>query len=691
MSVDLALSGSTAILTINNPPLNLLSAEIRASLLHGMDAAVARGANRLIVVGAGKTFVAGADAKEFGLPPIAPHLNDVLLHLSQLPIPTIAAINGAALGGGLEIVLACRYRIAVPGAQVGLPEVVLGIIPGAGGTQRLPRLIGVKAALDMIVTGKAIAAGKALSLGLVDQLADDPVAAALALDDTILATAQGPAQRPAPLADEAAVAAMQSHAVRRMPGQIAPPVAIGLVEATARLPLSEGLARERSAFLDLRASAQARALRYVFFAERAAGNRGRDYPKPARDITTAIVVGGGNMGASIAYALATAGISVTVVERDGAAAGRAEENLRKLVDQGIGRGTLSATEGAAIQGRLTSVVGYSKLPPADLAIEAAFEDFAVKRAIFAELEAVLPPETILATNTSYLDVNRLADDLKYPSRYLGLHFFSPAHVMKLLEIVKGDRTAPETLGAAFALARALGKIPVLSGVCDGFIGNRILTRFRREANHLLAEGALPAEVDAAMQDFGMAMGPYEAQDLSGLDIAYANLRRHNAVADPCHVPLVERLVEDHQRLGRKTGAGWYDYGPDGKSVMSALVTEEIRKVSTRLGKTRRNFTADEIVERISLAMIAEACAILEEGIAERPHDIDLVMVHGYGFPRWRGGLTHHADSLGVSALAARYAELAAADPQGWAVPPLLARLAAQGQTLDSLNTANGRF
>jgi len=690
MPVDLALSGGTAILTINNPPLNLLTAEIRADLLNGIDAAVVRGATRLIVTGAGKTFVAGADAREFGLPPTAPHLNDVLLHLSQLPIPTIAAINGAALGGGLEIALACRYRIAAPGAQMGLPEVVLGIVPGAGGTQRLPRLVGITAALDMIVTGKAIAAGKALSLGLVDLLANDPVAAALALDDTILATAQGPDQRPAPLADDAAVAAMQSHAARRMPGQIAPPVAVSLVAATASMPLAEGLARERAAFLELRASPQARALRHVFFAERAAGNSGRDYPKPARDIATAIVVGGGNMGASIAYALATAGISVTVVERDAAAAGRAEGNLRKLVDQGIGRGTLSASEGAAILDRLTAVVGYANLPPPDLAIEAAFEDIAVKRVIFADLEAALPPESILATNTSYLDVNRLADDLNHPSRFLGLHFFSPAHVMKLLEIVKGDRTSGEMIGAAFALARRLGKIPVLSGVCDGFIGNRILTRYRQAANLLLAEGSLPDEVDAAMRDFGMAMGPYEAQDMSGLDIAYANIRRQDPGANPRHVPLVERLVEDHQRLGRKSGAGWYDYDAAGKAVVSGLVTEEVRKVSAKTGRTRRDFTTDEIVERITLAMIAEACAILEEGIAERPQDIDLVLVHGYGFPRWRGGLMHHADSLGVNALVGRYAALAAADPQGWALSPLLARLAAKGLTLDSLNAADGR-
>lgn len=690
MSVDLTLRGGVAILTVDNAPLNLLNAEVRAGLLRGMDAAVAQGATRLIVTGAGKTFVAGADAKEFGVAPIAPHLNDVLLHLSELAIPTIAAINGVALGGGTEIALACRYRIAAPAAQMGLPEVGLGIVPGAGGTQRLPRLVGIKAALDMIVNCKTIGADKALSLGLVDQLADDPVAAALALDDALLAGAHGPDGRAAPLADDDAVAAMLTHAKRRLSGQIAPPVAVSLVAASASLPLTEGLARERAAFLELRASAQARALRHVFFAERAAGNRGRDYPKPTCDIATAIVVGGGNMGASIAYALATAGIAVTVVERDAAAAGRAEDNLNKLVDQGVSRGTVSATDAAAIQGRLKSAVGYANLPPANLAIEAAFEDFEVKRAIFADLEAVLPPETILATNTSYLDVNRLADDLKHPARFLGLHFFSPAHIMKLLEIVKGDCTSPETLGAAFVLARRLRKIPVLSGVCDGFIGNRILTRYRQEANLLLAEGALPDQVDAAMQGFGMAMGPYEAQDMSGLDIAYANIKRQVPGANPRHVPLVERLVEDHKRLGRKTGAGWYDYGADGKPVVSALVTEELRKLSTSSGKTRRSFLTEEIVERITLAMIAEACAILDEGIAEQPQDIDLVLVHGYGFPRWRGGVMHHADSLGVKDLVGRYATLTAADPQGWAVPPLLSRLAAKALTLDNLNAETAK-
>lgn len=674
MSVNLTFQDGTAILTIDNPPLNLISAELRAGLLRAMAEVTAQGAKRLVITGAGTVFVAGADATEFGRPPVAPHLNDVLAELAALPIPTIAAINGTALGGGLEVALACRHRIAAPAAQLGLPEVTLGLIPGAGGTQRLPRLLGIKPALQMIVEGKAISGSKAQAIGLVDLVADDPLSAALTFK-----AAEDAGLRPIPPADTEVVQAMQTQIRRRLAGQIAPAVAIDLVASSAILPLAEGLAKERAAFLALRASPQAAALRHVFFAERAAANRGRDYPGPLHPMATAIVVGGGNMGASIAYALAVAGLDVTVVERDAAAAGRAEANLCKLVDQGISRGSLSASEGLAVQSRLRTLVGYTALPPADLAIEAAFEDMGVKQAIFAELEAALPAQTILATNTSYLDVNLLASGLKDPSRCLGLHFFSPAHIMKLLEIVKGDATAPQTLGAAFALARRLGKVPVVSGVCDGFIGNRILMRYRQEAIRLLVEGALPDQVDAAMRGFGMAMGPFEAQDMSGLDIAYANIKRQGGAG----VPLVERLVEDHQRLGRKSGAGWYDYDAGGRAADSSVVADVIRATSEALHLTRRDFPADAIVERITLAMIAEACAILDEGIAGRPQDIDLVMIHGYGFPRWRGGLMHHADSLGD--LLDRYAAQAETDQPNGSVPPLLRKLADKGQLLASLN------
>lgn len=649
MSVTLKFEDSVAILHLENPPLNLVDSDMRQGLSRGLHDAVERGATLLIVTGSGIHFVAGADIREFGHPPVEPHLNDVLMRLAQLPIPTIAAINGTALGGGLEIALACQYRIATGTARLGLPEVILGMVPGAGGTQRLPRLIGIGAALDLIVTGKPVSAAHALRLGLIDLLADDPLAEALGLDIATLRAARTPDDLPAPAPDPAAVNAAHARAEKRMPGQTAPLIAAGLVAASATTPLPEGLAQERAAFLDLRASNQARALRHVFFAEREALQQGRRYPKPARDITSAIVVGGGSMGAAIAYALAGAEISVTIVERDAISAERANQTLRSLVDQGISRGTWSSDAGTAIVDRLTCIAGYARVPAAELAIEAAFEDFDVKRAIFAELEEALPPTAILATNTSYLDVNRLADGVRNPARVVGLHFFSPAHVMKLLEIVRGDLTAPETLGVALALARRLGKFPVVSGVCHGFIGNRILARYRQEAIRLLAEGALPDEVDQTMRAFGMAMGPFATQDLSGLDIAYAHLRRTrpDRKAGPSHIPLIERLVEGHNRLGRKTGAGWYDYDPGGKRENSELVAGEIRRVSQAMALTRRRIPSDEIVDRLTLAMFSAASDILDEGIAERPQDIDLVMIHGYGFPRWRGGLMYHATTRGL--------------------------------------------
>ena len=681
MPVELSFSNDAAILTIDNSPLNLINAEVRAGIQHCIFKVLETGATRLIITGTGTTFVAGADAKEFGKLPVDPQLNDVLMQLAHLPIPTIAAINGAALGGGLEIALACCYRIASTSAKLGLPEVNLGIVPGAGGTQRLPRLIGIEAALDMIVTGKAVSAEQALKMGLIQLLADDPLGAAIALDDDVLEAAQAPDNLPSPKPNHVAAEVARAHVARRMPGQNAPQVAVNLVATSATTPLHDALASERSAFLDLRTSDQARALRHVFFTERTATNKGRTYPRPSRDAETAIVVGGGNMGAAIAYTLATAGISVTVVERSASSAEWARENLQKLIDQGISRGILSVDAAKTVEDRLVTVSGYDALPPTDLAIEAAFEDFAVKTAILTELEGALPPETIIATNTSYLDVNRLSDGLKHPARFVGMHFFSPAHIMKLLEVVRSDRTSDDTLGAAFVLARRLGKIPVLSGVCDGFIGNRILSSYRHAANRLLVKGAIVDEIDAAMRGFGMAMGPYAAQDMSGLDIAYANIRRKAAAEGNCcgHMPLVERLVEKHKRLGRKSGAGWYDYGPDGKPSPSELVASEILRVSEEMNFTRREFSADEIVERLLLTMVAEACDILDEGVAEKPQDIDLVMIHGYGFPRWRGGLMHHAKNIGKDRLTALFSAHVKEDPCGWRVPRYLERVFATGE------------
>lgn len=691
MPVTYERNGAIGVICFDNPPLNVFGQAMRAGLLAALEQAEADRPQRLILTGAGRSFVAGADAREFDGPPLAPQLNDVLARLAALPFPTIAAINGAALGGGLEIALACRYRISSPDASMGLPEVTLGIVPGAGGTQRLARLTGLAVALDLVGQGRTVSAREALDLGVIDMIVSDPVEAARSLHDQTLRRAIVADFRPAPAADEAAVAAAHATANKRAPGQTAPHLAIDLVAGAASQPLDAMLLRERQTFLALRVSEQARALRHVFFAERAALSQGKAWPKPAHDIGSAIVVGGGNMGAAIAYAFVSAGLAVTIVETGAEAVGRAQANVERLIGQGVKRGALTEAAAKDLRGRLSLVAGYEALPPADLAIEAAFEDMEIKRGIFAALQDALPETAILATNTSYLDVNELARGIRNPGRFLGLHFFAPAHVMKLLEIVRGDLTSDETLGAAFGLARQLKKMPVLAGVCDGFIGNRILSRYRQAADELLIEGALPADVDAAMRGFGMAMGPYEAQDMSGLDIAYANRRRQNLRnrTDRRYVPVADTLVEIHNRLGRKTSAGWYDYGTEGAPVPSAEVTRLILAASHEAGITRQRFSPAAIAARLSLAMISEAFDILAEGIAARPRDIDLVLVHGYGFPRWRGGLMHHADALGLPEVLQQIKALAAEDPLSWRVPALLRELVQRGQSLESLNQSGG--
>ncbi|MDZ4311465.1 MAG: FAD-dependent oxidoreductase [Cypionkella sp.] len=686
MSVQFEMASGAAILTFNNPPLNVVGKALRVGLAEALERAVAAGAERIILTGAGQNFAAGADAKEFDHPAQPPHLNDVLASLVMLPIPTIAAIHGAALGGGLEIALACRYRIATSDAMLGLPEVTLGIIPGAGGTQRLPRLIGLKAALDLIWQGRRISGAEALALGAIDAVSDDPLAAAKALGNDVLGKALNPDFRPAPTADPEAVASALAQAKKRAFGQIAPPLAIQMIADSASQTIETALLRERQIFLELRASDQARALRHVFFAERSAQSQGKSYPAPKRDINAAIVVGGGTMGAAIAYTLALVGIAVTVVETDTAGQSRAKANVTGLIAQGVARGTLTQARADAVTARINFTIGYTDLPPVDLAIEAAFENMAVKQTIFAALQAALPETTILASNTSYLDVNIIAQGISTPGRFLGLHFFAPAHIMKLLEIVKATQTASKTLAATFGLAKRLGKIPVLAGVCDGFIGNRILTRYRQAADLELLNGAQPKDVDQIMQKFGLAMGPYLAQDMSGLDIAYANRQRQNLRhrTDLRYVTIADTLVEDLKRLGCKTNAGWYDYDA-GEAKPSARVAACIAAASAKAGILPQASRLEDIAERLMLAMISEAVAILDEGIAARPQDIDLVMVHGYGFPRWRGGLMHYADSLGPTLLVERLERLTAKDPLSWSVPPLLRKLAHDGRSIDSLN------
>ncbi|WP_172328935.1 3-hydroxyacyl-CoA dehydrogenase NAD-binding domain-containing protein [Mangrovicoccus sp. HB161399] len=669
------LRGRAVLVTIDNPPVNVIGQAVRAGLVEALDFAAAEigagRAERVVLTGAGRAFVAGADAKEFDGPALEPHLPDVLERITALP--ALAAINGAALGGGFEIALACRVRIAAPDALLGLPEVTLGVVPGSGGTQRLPRLIGLARAVPLVASGRLVKGDEAAELGLVDQLAEDPLAAALeiGLDGRPPVDAL-PAAEP----DVAAIEAARAAAAKRQKGQTAPVEAIELMAGSAEWPLQEGLARERETFLRLRAGPQARALRHMFFAERAAGMPPALRGLPARQIDSALVAGGGTMGAAIAYALSNAGIGITLLEHNAEAAARARDNVAKLFDDAVRRGKLESAEAAR---RLEELFSFlhgedAALPPVDLAIEAVFEDLAVKRALFARLSAELPDSTILATNTSYLDPDTIAADIRAPERFLGLHFFAPAHVMRLLEIVRTAETSPRTLAAGFALARRLGKVAVEAGICDGFIGNRILKRYRQTADIMLIEGALPWEIDAALTGFGMAMGVYAAQDLSGLDIAHANRRRKGHEAGTRHVPIADLMVEKAGRLGRKTGAGWYDY-EDGRAVPSAAVAELVVQSSQAVGLLRRSFPPEEVQRRMMLAMMMESFDILGEGIAARAADIDLVEVHGYGFPRWRGGPMKLAEEWGLAAVAGELAALSEADPASWHVPPLLERLA----------------
>ncbi|NSZ87325.1 3-hydroxyacyl-CoA dehydrogenase NAD-binding domain-containing protein (plasmid) [Agrobacterium tumefaciens] len=685
MPVTYEFREKRAIITFDNPPLNIFGQAMRAGLKDAIARARGDRPERLILRGAGRAFVAGSDAREFDGPALSPHLNDILLELIALPFPTIAVITGPALGGGLEIALACRARVASPGASFGLPEVTLGIVPGAGGTQRLSRLIGVAEAADLIGQGRTIAASEAFRLGLVDLVDDDPMAAALAFPADLLADMNVADHRPAPASNAEAIEAAHTLAYRRATGQNAPHIAIDLVAASATDPLDATLERERAAFLQLRHSAQAAALRHVFFAERAAQSQGKAFPAPERPLSSAIVVGGGLMGAGITYALTLSGLRVHVVETDAAGQARAMVNLDKLIAQGTERRAIRDAE--EFRSRLSFGAGFADLPPVDLAIEAAFENMDVKKSIFADLQTGLSADTVLATNTSYLDVDIIAKGIVNPGRFLGLHFFAPAHVMKLLEIVRSRTTDAATLGKAFALSKQLNKMPVLAGVCDGFIGNRILSRYRHAADVMLIEGATPKAVDEAMRDFGMAMGPYEAQDMSGLDIAHANRKRQNPRerTDIRYVPIADHLVEVLGRLGRKTGAGWYDYDTAGKPVESPVVTEAILQASKKAGIRRETMDKAGLAERAILAMVLEATAILEEGIAQRPQDIDLVLIHGYGFPRFAGGLMHFADQMSLPVILTKVEALAAADPRSWNIPSLLRQLVSDGHNFESIN------
>lgn len=681
MSVTMRNEAEIGYVEIDNPPVNAIGQSVRQGLLDAVRWAEKLHLTRVILSGKGRAFAAGADAREFDKPPQEPHLPDVMNAIDESFVPWIAAIDGVALGGGAEIAMACRMRIMSPKSQIGMPEVTLGVIPGAGGTQRLPRLVGLNKALDMISLGKPVRAADALASGLIHAIEDDPVEEAYMVNTEELGCIVPTWELPAPAHEKAAIDAARQTIAKKSAQQIAPQRAIDVVVAGLDLPFHEALPIERTAFLELKSGDQARALRHIFFAERGAKAPDTIKADPV-NLGHVAVVGGGTMGAGIAYALLNAGLRVTLLETDEDGVYRANTNVEQIIAASLKRGLIDETKATARRVKFTATTDYSAASDATLAVEAAFESMDVKKDVFAKLSAALPQDAILASNTSYLDLNEIAATVANQSRVVGLHFFAPAHIMKLLEIVRGDKTGDVALATGFALAKLLRKIPVMAGVCDGFIGNRILARYREAADTVFMDGSTPWEVDAAMENFGYAMGPYEAQDLSGLDIAHANRRRQDATRDPKrrYIPIADRMIE-LGKLGKKTGAGWYRYPGGAGKVEDPIVADLAIEEAHFAKRERTDYAEEEIRERLVLAMINEAADILDEGIAQSAADIDLVTVFGYGFPRWRGGLMHYADTIGADAIVARLRDLAKEDPIAWRISPLLERCAANGTRL----------
>jgi 3-hydroxyacyl-CoA dehydrogenase len=641
-AVDIEVSGGIATVTLSNPPVNALSHAIRAGLSEAITRIEADpDIKAAILRGAGDSFIAGADIREFGLPPQDPALPDVVRQLDGARKPWVAAIEGVALGGGLEVALGCSHRIAAPGARLGLPEVNLGIIPGAGGTVLLPRLVPADLALDMIAGGKPVSASKALEIGLIDEIADDVHAAAktLALDAARTGIPVPLTERPArPPTDADAFDAQKATIRAKARAQLSPVAAIDAVERSLTLSTDAAFDAEREAFVQLRDSDQSAALRHIFFAERAVSRLPQTKGIAPRPLTQIGILGGGTMGAGIAAACLLANLFVTMVERDDQRASLARARVLAILDDSAKRGLLSPEARANAEAALTVATNFGPLAHCDLIIEAVFEDMDVKKAVFAELDAVARPDAILASNTSYLDIDEIAVDTQDPTRVIGLHFFSPAHVMKLLELIVTRDAAPDVLATGLALGKRLKKITVPARVCDGFIGNRIMARYRREADYMLEDGALPQDIDAAMRDFGFPMGVFQMADLAGLDIGWAMRKRQAATRDPAerYVEIADKIC-DIGRLGRKTGRGWYDYTRDPKGQPDPWVTDLIEAESARKDIARQPFDADQIMTRILSVMQAEGDTLLTEGIAATPEAIDVVMINGFGFPRWRGG------------------------------------------------------
>ena len=661
VSVTMEKDGDVAVIIVNNPPVNALSWHVRQGLEDNFAAALSDDSVKAIVLRcAGATFIAGADISEFGKPPRGPDFNAVLNSIEAASKPVVAAIHGTALGGGLETALVCHYRVAVPSAKLGVPEVKLGLLPGAGGTQRLPRVVGVEAAATMVSTGDPLPAAKAKELGLVDELAGEDSLAqdAIAFARAKIADGPRPTRARPVFGDVAVIEQLKAANAKRWRGFEAPYANLACVEAATRLPFDEGLAFEREQFMKLMFGSQSAAQRHIFFAERQAAKiDGLPKDTQLRDIKKVGVIGAGTMGGGISMNFLQKGIPVTIVEMAQDALDRGVGVIRKNYDASAAKGRFKPEQVDQMMGILTPSLSLDDLADCDLIIEAVYENMDVKKDIFGKLDKIAKPGAILASNTSYLDVDEIATATSRPGDVLGMHFFSPANVMKLLEVVRGEKTAPDALATAMAIGKKIGKVAVVAGVCDGFIGNRMLKPRQIEAMNLLMEGATPAQVDKVHVEFGMPMGPFQMSDLAGVDIGWHR--------DPNRIESIRDALCAEGRWGQKKQAGFYDYDEKRTPSESARVAEIIEQFRAKAGVEKREITDQEIIERTLYPMVNEGALILAEGKAQRASDIDVVWIYGYGWPVYRGGPMFWAGLEGTDKI------VAALEKHGFEIAPLL--------------------
>ncbi len=668
-SVSMTRDGDVAIITVNNPPVNALSWHVREGLEREFNAAIGDDAVKAIVLRCdGATFIAGADITEFGKPPRGPDFNAVLNMIEAAPKPVVAAIHGTALGGGLETALVCHYRVAVPSAKLGVPEVKLGLLPGAGGTQRLPRVVGVETAAKMVSGGDPLSAKAALAAGLVDTMAGEDSLAADAVAYARARIADGPRptrNRPV-TGDASAIEAIKAANARKWKGFEAPYANLACVEAATRLPFEEGLAFERTEFMKLMMGSQSAAQRHLFFAERQAAKiDGLPADTKLRPVNKVGVIGAGTMGGGISMNFLAKGIPVTIVEMEQANLDRGVGVIRKNYEASAAKGRFTTEQVEGMMGLLSPSLDLGALADCDLIIEAVYENMDVKKELFGKLDAIAKPGAILASNTSYLDVNEIASATKRPEDVLGMRLFSPANVMRLLEVVRGDKTAPDVLATAMAVGKRIGKVAVVAGVCHGFIGNRMLSQRQIPANQLLMEGATPEQVDNVHTDFGMPMGPFQMSDLAGLDIGWHR--------DPTRIETLRDALCAAGRFGQKNGKGFYDYDAQRNRTPSPEALAIIEDFRAKSNLPKREITTQEIIERTLYPMVNEGAKILAEGKAQRASDIDVVWIYGYGWPVYRGGPMFWANLEGLPKI------ISALERHGVEVAPLLREKAEKGE------------